>query len=144
MLPIRKRGWALGRRGPGGLSGTVMIGLSVFTWAANAAEPPIVPPLAQTERGRETFVRQWKAGDSHAPAGDGLGPMFNAQSCADCHNLGSLGGGGKNKNNVDLLSVILPANKEKIDRAEVSRPHDEISPGIYGRDVVGAAVHHAA
>ncbi len=98
--------------------------------AAAVAEPPIVPPLAQTERGREMFVRRWKAGDSHTPKGDGLGPMFNAQSCADCHSLGGLGGGGKNKNNVDLLSVILPAHKEKIDRAKFRERMTQFHPAF--------------
>jgi CxxC motif-containing protein (DUF1111 family) len=87
-------------------------------------EQPLLPPLAQNQRGRELFVRHWTADDSHSPKGDGLGPMFNAQSCADCHNLGGLGGGGKNKNNVDLLSVVLPANREKIDRAKF---HDRMT-----------------
>ncbi len=111
MLPIRNRRWV-----SGGLSGAVMIGTSVLTWAAAVADPPLVPPLAQVERGREMFVRQWKAGDSHTPMGDGLGPLFNAQSCADCHSEVGVGGGGKNKNKVDLLSIVLPAHKEQIDR----------------------------
>jgi CxxC motif-containing protein (DUF1111 family) len=98
--------------------------------AAPVAEPPLVQPLAQTERGREMFVRQWTAGDSHTPAGDGLGPMFNAQSCADCHNLGGLGGAGKNKNNVDLLNVILPANKERIDREKFRERMTQFHPAF--------------
>jgi len=77
-----------------------------------------VPPLSQIGRGREMFARVWKKGDAKTPNGDGLGPMFKARSCAECHSQGGMGGGGDVKHNVDLLSVILPADKSKIDRTE--------------------------
>jgi CxxC motif-containing protein (DUF1111 family) len=93
-------------------------------------ESPDVPPLAQIQRGQEMFMREWKVGDSHTPTGDGLGPMFNAKSCADCHNLGKIGGGGENKHNVDLLSVILPPHKEKIDRNKFRERMTQFHPAF--------------
>ena len=146
MLPIRTRRWVFGR-----LSEAVTIMLGVTAWSGSASAqiagvpvkvaaapvaaaahptPPMVPPLAQIQRGREIFVRQWKAGDSHTPTGDGLGPMFNAQSCADCHILGGLGGACNNKNNVDLLTVILPKNKEKIDRDKFRKRMTQFHPAF--------------
>lgn len=58
------------------------------------------------EQGEELFKRQWVAGDRLAAGGDGLGPMFNADSCAACHRLGGVGGAGPRENNVEFLSII--------------------------------------
>ena len=139
MLPIRTRRctWCL-------LSGTVIVGMIACNWAAPAAAqllgglgqssgataataanppaaatelPPPVPPLAQIQRGKELFKHQWTAGDSQAKTGDGLGPMFNARSCANCHNQGQVGGAGSADHNVDLLSIEMPKFKERIDPA---------------------------
>jgi hypothetical protein len=48
---------------------------------------------ADVEAGRELFEREWAANDPQAH-GDGLGPVFNAKSCAACHFQGGVGGGG--------------------------------------------------
>ena len=39
------------------------------------------------------FEREWQPNDPLAH-GDGLGPVFNAKSCAACHFQGGVGGGG--------------------------------------------------
>src|SRR5579864_8664481 len=59
------------------------------------------------ERGKELFTREWIAGDRRSHAGDGLGPVYNAQSCAACHRLGAIGGAGKNETNVSLVTVFV-------------------------------------
>ncbi len=69
-----------------------------FAATATAAQP------ATLEAGRELFVRTWVAWDERAAeGGDGLGPMYNASSCAACHNQGALGGGGGKERNVRLV-----------------------------------------
>lgn len=78
--------------------------------------PPEVATHAQLQRGQELFMREWKAGDSATPTGDGLGPVFNAKSCADCHNMGSVGGAGTKESDVDLLSLILPSHMDHTNR----------------------------
>ena len=45
--------------------------------------------------GRELFERAWTREDSRAHGGDGLGPVFNAESCVACHNLGGSGGAAR-------------------------------------------------
>ena len=145
MLPIRTRRTALWVS-----SGTAIVALGICIWVSPAkaqssvgavataarpavepaAEQPAVPPLAQLQRGEEMFMRQWKAGDSHTPTGDGLGPMFNARSCAECHSLGKVGGAGKAENNVDLLSLLLPAHKEKLDAAKFHDRMTEFHPAF--------------
>lgn len=62
----------------------------------------------QITAGHELFVREWKIDDPRSVSGDGLGPMYNAASCAKCHRLGGLGGAGTNDDNVDLLTVKVP------------------------------------
>jgi len=61
-------------------------------------------PLSE---GKELFTREWLPGDRRSYAGDGLGPMYNARSCAACHHLGGIGGGGPNGTNVGIVSVFL-------------------------------------
>jgi CxxC motif-containing protein (DUF1111 family) len=66
-------------------------------------------PDPSVEVGKELFNRDWS---KHKPTrGDGLGPMFNAVSCVACHEMGGIGGAGKVKHNVDLLSLVSPRPK---------------------------------
>jgi hypothetical protein len=60
--------------------------------------------------GRELFEHEWQPNDPLAK-GDGLGPVFNARSCASCHFQGGLGGGGGNEHNATSFEVF-------------ARPHD--------------------
>jgi CxxC motif-containing protein (DUF1111 family) len=54
--------------------------------------------------GGELFVHRWTERDPSA-GGDGLGPVFNASSCVECHNQGGVGGGGPAGNNVTVYSL---------------------------------------
>jgi CxxC motif-containing protein (DUF1111 family) len=56
--------------------------------------------------GRALFDRRWVPGDSRCHGGDGLGPVFNASSCLDCHRDGGPGGGGPVRTNAQLVTVI--------------------------------------
>jgi len=58
-------------------------------------------------QGKELFTREWLEGDRRSYAGDGLGPLFNARSCAACHNLGGIGGAGGKHTNVTVVSAFL-------------------------------------
>jgi CxxC motif-containing protein (DUF1111 family) len=81
----------------------------VFAWTGSptATEPRKDNGKEALERGKELFTREWIAGDRRSHAGDGLGPVFNAQSCAACHRLGGIGGAGNNETNVSLVSVFV-------------------------------------
>lgn len=61
--------------------------------------------------GLELFERVWTPGDSRSDAGDGLGPLFNARSCLDCHRLGGTGGAGGFERNVDVISAVPTFNR---------------------------------
>jgi CxxC motif-containing protein (DUF1111 family) len=57
--------------------------------------------------GLELFRHEWTPGDPQAK-GDGLGPVFNARSCVECHNQGGPGGGGPLANNVTVYGLLTP------------------------------------
>jgi mono/diheme cytochrome c family protein len=56
--------------------------------------------------GRELFSRTWLPNDPRCHGGDGLGPVYNATSCVDCHRQGGAGGGGPADRNVELATGI--------------------------------------
>ena len=65
------------------------------------------PGSASIASGKTLFTREWEPVDADNPmAADGLGPMFNANSCVACHNLGGIGGAGDNSTNVQVMSVL--------------------------------------
>lgn len=55
--------------------------------------------------GRELFERVWNPGDPRSHGGDGLGPVFNARSCVECHDLGGPGGAGSLGRNIDIATA---------------------------------------
>src|SRR5262245_7584106 len=87
----------------------------VWTGAPSANEPTSDKDKATLERGKELFTREWTAGDRRSHAGDGLGPVYNAQSCAACHKLGGIGGAGNNETNVSLVTVFVSEKVFAID-----------------------------
>jgi CxxC motif-containing protein (DUF1111 family) len=94
----------------------------------NVNSQPIVQLDSQElARGKELFTREWLPGDSRSHAGDGLGPLFNARSCAVCHQLGGLGGAGGRQSNVTVASVFLvgakPEKPQQPDRAKLAEIH---------------------
>ena len=73
--------------------------------------------------GGKLFLHDWSENDPLCEDGDGLGPVFNARSCVDCHWQGGVGGGGGNESNVVAFAV---------------RPDRRI-----GRNQLGGGVVHA-
>lgn len=108
------------RRRPGGKQFILLIaGLSAI-WLAETA---VVgwwsrPSKAQLDYGQALFSHQWTEHDSLAGNGDGLGPVFNATSCVECHMQGGTGGAGPNKFNVTTFE-ILPTKKEPLPMAGI-------------------------
>jgi CxxC motif-containing protein (DUF1111 family) len=82
----------------------------VLAWPGTRAKEPVPDKdKGALERGKELFTREWTTGDRRSHAGDGLGPVYNAQSCAACHRLGGIGGAGTNETNVSLVTVFVGA-----------------------------------
>jgi CxxC motif-containing protein (DUF1111 family) len=87
------------------------------------------PPDPRLQRGRELFIKRWKNADVASPTGDGLGPVFNGRSCAECHNQTRPGGAGSIEHNVDLLSVF-PPNLHTQDRSKFTERMAAIDPAF--------------
>ncbi|TWU60335.1 Cytochrome c [Rubripirellula tenax] len=62
-----------------------------------------VSPMS-VEQGRQLFERNWMPGNP-AISSDGLGPLFNGQSCVACHNQGGVGGGGAAEHNALTIGI---------------------------------------
>ena len=75
-----------------------------FAWLVAPSE------LELTAEGRELFIHEWTPNDPLSGEGDGLGPVFNANSCVACHAQGGVGGAGENKHNVRAFSVLPNRN----------------------------------
>jgi CxxC motif-containing protein (DUF1111 family) len=60
-----------------------------------------------TERGRTLFEWVWEPTNLPRPIdrSDGLGPMFNGKSCAECHHQGGTGGGGIGLHNTEIITA---------------------------------------
>ena len=76
------------------------------------------PTESQLAQGKELFEHKWTEHDSLSGGGDGLGPVFNATSCVECHFQGTVGGAGPNKFNVKTFE-ILPTKKEPLPLAGI-------------------------
>ncbi len=90
-----------GQRRVAGFTALGVAAIAVYWFLFSDGLPIIWGPrasAAEIAEGRELFEHEWTANDPLAH-GDGLGPVFNARSCAACHFQGGLGGGGTNEHN---------------------------------------------
>src|SRR5690349_19245912 len=115
------------RRSWRGVCGTVaLLMLAAGSAWAQAADPTLVP----SEAGRDLFLRQWEVNDPRAPAGDGLGPMYNARSCAECHHQGGVGGAGGADHDVELLCLLPPEDATRVNRTKFIAGIKKIHPTL--------------
>lgn len=103
-IDIRRKWFGLG------LAGLVTIAV---LWFFSPGLPVLFGPSASAstkQAGYELFAHEWQPNDplSH---GDGVGPVFNANSCVACHFQGGAGGGGPVANNV-LNYEVLPSSRD--------------------------------
>jgi CxxC motif-containing protein (DUF1111 family) len=88
------------------LAGAVVVFLPVgWRVLSRPSAPQEEVNVAMADAGKTLFTHEWTANDSLSPGGDGLGPVFNANSCAACHHQGGVGGSGGLDNNVTLFSI---------------------------------------
>jgi len=92
------------------LVGAVLI-FAPVTWRVlswQRSQPPVVD-VDQARAGEVLFKHVWQPNDPLCPGGDGLGPVFNAKSCAACHHQNGAGGSGSVEHNVTTF-LVLAAN----------------------------------
>src|SRR5690349_21581235 len=105
---------------------SLTIGLPIPTLLLVAATSVVGGAAEFVEHGRTLFEKQWAPQVPSDKQGDGLGPYFNERSCAGCHKLGGVGGGGPNENNVQLMILMPRSRMEEIRSPFGGRPP---SPG---------------
>lgn len=71
---------------PGGLAAALLLTAAVL------AAPALADEALDARIGEGLFRRMWVAAPTATQAADGLGPLYNARSCATCH---PRGGGGR-------------------------------------------------
>jgi CxxC motif-containing protein (DUF1111 family) len=107
----------------------------VAEWALRPGPKKVTPQAVAA--GLELFNHEWTANDP-LTKGDGLGPVFNARSCAECHNQGGPGGGGPVAKNVTVYGLIgdakgMPASgvvHQKAVKPEFQETLDLLRPGL--------------
>src|SRR5204863_226563 len=75
--------------------------------------PPETATTKPAELGRRLCVRIWQEQPLNTQIGDGLGPLYNAQSCAACHKQGGVDGGGPSENNVQLINTVAAMQHDR-------------------------------
>jgi|GEM_PF-515105 len=103
-----------------------------------AADPPTPE---QIELGRRLFTREWEPALAGPESGDGLGPLFNARSCAECHHQAGVGGGGSADHDVQFIQPFIPGTdsewyltrvSRESSRAHLGRPTDVVMLHRFG------------
>lgn len=110
--------------------------------------------------GRNLFEHRWTVNDPLS-SGDGVGPVFNARSCLECHSQGGGGGGGPLERNVTVYGLagtsgnrprvgvvhtnaIKPEFQETLHHVHPGLPHSKTIPLATlvssGRTIVPAGV----
>ncbi|MCA1684647.1 MAG: thiol oxidoreductase [Planctomycetia bacterium] len=98
---------------------------------------PKAVSLQAVAAGRALFVHEWTPKDP-LTSGDGLGPVFNARSCVECHSQASPGGGGPVSKNVTVYGLIGDARgmplsgvvHQKAVRPEFQETLNLLRPGL--------------
>ncbi|MGB7328190.1 MAG: di-heme oxidoredictase family protein [Rubripirellula sp.] len=82
------------------------------------------------EQGRQLFQKNWSPGNP-AISSDGLGPLFNGQSCVACHNQGGVGGGGEAEFNAHTIGIEeLNIVGGRVDDEVIKRMVSTFHPGF--------------
>lgn len=123
------------------ITATLGISLGAITIAKLAFSGPDAETIA---KGKVLFEHEFEPNDPLCGNGDGLGPVFNATSCAACHFQGGIGGSGSNEFNVTTFEALpVPGRSEvvaggihalatDIDDKETVEALQELFPSIPG------------
>jgi CxxC motif-containing protein (DUF1111 family) len=85
--------------------------LAVFQAFLSADVPSPDDSTDRLREGRDLFLREWRHGDKRSLAGDGLGPVYNARSCLECHYQEGIGGSGPK--DVTIISAFIDKSAQQ-------------------------------
>jgi CxxC motif-containing protein (DUF1111 family) len=103
--------------------------LPLVTGPINTGPKTRTPQDHAVELGRHLFTRVWEPALAGPDSGDGLGPMFNGRSCAECHHQGGVGGGGSALHNVEFIQQLVPDTDSEWYLTRVSRESSRVHRG---------------
>lgn len=96
-------------------------------WIATSLRAGVPTPGEEIRVGKELFAREWAVNDPRSRGGDGLGPVYNANSCVACHSSGGVGGSGPREKNAVIVSASVRLNPkeliEDVPRKELEAEH---------------------
>ncbi len=120
-----------------------LFGCLIF--AVTALPVAAVSPASVTQ-GRQLFERNWTSGNRQL-GGDGLGPLFNAQSCVACHHQGGVGGGGDTRFNaitvgIEKLDVTGPLVSDGVVSELLRNFHPGFVNSVGGMSNTMPLLHH--
>lgn len=90
--------------------------------------------------GEQLFNHSWSRKEDTRGT-HGLGPLFNARSCVECHQLGGTGGSGANENNLLLLAVHWDQLTTTEARQAARSAADDLHPDL--SEVPAIVVHQS-
>lgn len=132
-----------------GVCHTAALGATPDTWAFSRPAMYLEPDeRLDFEVGRALFSRLWVTAPASTEAADGLGPLYNARGCMNCHPNNGRGRPpeveGENAVSLVLRADIPPQNgKQRIELA--GRRINNVAEPTYGTQLQGFAVPgHAA
>ena len=114
--------WACGCLGLFGLTCLVLLSDS-----AKAKSP------ATIAEGKSLFERTWTPRNPQL-GNDGLGPLFNGNSCVSCHNQGGMGGAGEARFNAKTIGIENLEIKGSMDESVIPRLVKTFHPGFVQDD----------
>jgi CxxC motif-containing protein (DUF1111 family) len=112
------------------LAAILPVGIRVVTMHRDRPKP-VDPVMAAA--GEVLFNHEWVKNDPLCPEGDGLGPVFNAESCVACHSQARPGGGGEVGFNVTTFAVRSGPNFENVREGVVHKNGEtlaDVAPGL--------------
>lgn len=102
--------------------------LAVTTLCGNALLHAVSPETIRVGQG--LFEREWPVKDPRL-GGDGLGPIFNGQSCVACHNQGGVGGGGAAEFNANTIGIeSMNIKGHNVDNDVIASMVSKFHPGF--------------
>ncbi len=118
------------------LAGLVPVSLRTIAWWRAPRPEPFDPAMAVA--GELLFKHEWQPHDPLANGGDGLGPVYNANSCVACHSQGGVGGSGGLNHNVTNFTVRPKngaVNREGVVHAQATEWYyretlNDLNPGL--------------
>lgn len=107
-----------------------LLAIALMGGAAQAA-----PLSLDAAVGQQVFERLWVAAPSSTKSSDGLGPLYNARSCAACHPRAGRGAAYAEGNGT-VVRLAVPGD---IPEGTEALPHAQFGHQLQGRSTAGVA-----